>query len=110
MFGLGEKEEKVVVDPMQKEINRKYNSKLREMIMEEIRMPGTYQTKIHSVIFSDKNLTSVNEYIYHDKQIVNVFPWTSDGFTKGAYYIFWRINDVNNEVYKEIEAKVRGNK
>lgn len=110
MFGLGEKEKEVVVDPIKKEIDSKYASRLHTMIMEEIRMPGTYATKVLSRIVSIYKMNEINDYVYNTKQIISIIPNVIGGTAENVVIAYWRIDDVNNKVYKEIEAQVRGKK
>lgn len=79
------------------------------MIMEEIRSPGTFKTKMKTLrVIDDNNKTAkvINSWIYHMKQIVSTVPHNKNGYLINHLIMYWVIDDVNDEIYKKIEASI----
>lgn len=97
------------VDERKAKIDAAYKKVLNRMIMEEIRSPGTFKTKMKTLRVTDDNKRTsevINSWVYHMKQIINTVTQTKNGYLIHHFIMYWVIDDVNNEIYKKVEASI----
>lgn len=99
-------------------LEEKYIKTIQEMIIEEIRLPGTHKTyfkvdRIGEGLFWGFSKTTeeatkfLNEIIYNQKQVINICARGDDSLLQDYIVTYWKIDDRNKIIYNQIKEEIK---